>query len=613
MEKVKDDFEKALLILSECKHQTFFKKELDVQSLTIEDEFLRSRMVMLKDNADNDYLVNSVLEYKEKKLKLDSLESEDEKAQFILQLEDNDMKLEFLKQIKGEKNRELIITSFRNDIKQDIFPQTQCAQNMIRKFFKDTLGEKFDRKMQEKLEIAFNRTSIKFTDELDSVVFGRSRFINSDILINRRMEKSLSKVLQLLIHEYGHIFSNFDFKTTGHSWEKAIEEGTQDLFSELVINHYLEKHKSIEINGQKVRIDYPYISYSGYNWENGWQRTMLYPLSKMGQDIEALAEYQFGDKNKYLEMILGEELAKEQKRDKFGNPELNINLETIYMHHINRFKNLDRNSCYYRRNWILPLYEIQNKLDDNETKINLFDIKNDEKWLCSYIAEKYFSGRKMYDISKEEFTEFRNLIFSQEERFIFKYDEYANKIISELEEKEIKEKSFEILDVSTAAWKHLVEAGANVERVWGQALNAEIKKVNEGQDVSESLRKYKAIIPDFLKMLSRKKADANEFLLDAVKDLKFAYLQQLEDELLKEEKRTDIVKCLTDEKTGEFFMDSDITQLLSKYNVTFELNSKRNKDFGVQDIIGAAIRANISIDELTGEFKFIIGEKDLSR
>ena len=95
--------------------------------------------------------------------------------------------------------------------------------------------------------------------------------------------------------------------------------------------------------------------------------------------------------------------------------------------------------------------------------------------------------------------------------------------------------------------------------------------------------------------------------------MKFAYLQQLEDELLKEEKRTDIVKCLTDEKTGEFFMDSDITKILAEHNITFEATSQRNKEFGVQDIIGAAIRGNISIDELTGEFKFIIGEKDLSR
>ena len=603
-----DDFYKIIVLLNKTWRDN---EAINLQNYNIDNGFYRNRLLLLKNGLKKDYLASTVWEYRKNETNLNRLENEKEKAIFISQLEDNDMKLEFLKQIKEKDNRDIIIDSFQNIIESNIEPYVQCVQKMIREYFEDTLGEKLDKKKQDKLRIVFNRTSVMFSDKLDENTFGTSRQLFNDIQVNSRIEKNSNKILQFLIHEYGHAFSYFDYKTMQHYWEKGIEEGTQDLFSELVINHYLEKHKSIEIDGKKIRMDYPVISFSGYEWENGWQRTMAYPLLKIGQADAAIAEYQLGDKSKYLEMTLGADYANSKKKDRFGNPSLDINAEEIYNIHQKDFKKVNKDSIFYRRNWILPIFEIQNKLNDKG--VNLFDIAKKQKWLCSYIAEQYFDGRKIYEISEEEFQEFQDLIIAQKEMFIFKYDEYANKTVDELEEDEINEYSFEILNMSKFMWKSLIAAGQNMERVWGKCLDLERKKVEEGQDISQSLRKYKAIIPEYIRILSRHISNENILLLDAVKDLKFAYLEQLEAELNNKEKSLDVIKILTDEKTGEFFMDSDITKILAEHNITFEATSQRNKEFGVQDIIGAAIRGNISIDELTGEFKFIIGEKDLSR
>lgn len=59
-------------------------------------------------------------------------------------------------------------------------------------------------------------------------------------------------------------------------------------------------------------MEYPYVSFTAYTKENAWQRTMLYALERDGQDKIALAEYQLGDKNKYLDMVLGRETAEKK-------------------------------------------------------------------------------------------------------------------------------------------------------------------------------------------------------------------------------------------------------------------------------------------------------------
>ena len=257
--------------------------------------------------------------------------------------------------------------------------------------------------------MTFKRTDIKYSDDLEPESFGISRYYFNDILMNTRMANNTSKMLQFLVHEYGHMLSNFHGKEykyfSGNS--NIIEEGTQDLFAEMVINHYLEKHGSIELDGKKVRMDYPIEYYSGYDIENGWQRTILYCAHKDGLDMQALAEYQLGDKSKYVELVFGKEIANQRPRDEYGNIDINTSTKEIYNAHKEEFKQVDRDSIYYRRNWILPTLELQARLEEKGVDILNID---EGKYLCKYVASKYFDEKKLYEIDSQELQEFVDMV-----------------------------------------------------------------------------------------------------------------------------------------------------------------------------------------------------------
>lgn len=569
----------------------------------IKDDYIRSRIIVngghyQEFGESRIYKLTRELEkYKEFRAKFKSLSTEKEKTDLICSVDDNDIKICFLKEIKKEENRSAIIGSFENKIEPELSSEVKLVQDMIKEFWEDFLGEQFTDDKKEKMNIVFNRASINFSN-MDYCCYGISDGTKDMISLNSILKNKKSIILGCLIHEYGHLFSNFSYKINldkcGNNL--AIEEGTQDLFEELVINHYLEKHGEIKLDGKKIFVQNPYISYSGYNVENGWQRTILYPLQEHGIDKVALAEYLLGDKNKYLELVLGKEIADSKPKDEFGNPFINISYSEIYNAHRDSFENVDHNSIYYRRNWLLPALELQRKLPDMDL-LNL-DEEEEDYYDCDFIARKYFNGKKVFEIEPEElakFFEFRVL----ENKFICDWNRYVENTIYELTEDDINMNSFEILRNESIIWEDLTDVEKNLMHTLGFCFEVEQLKVSKGQSIEESLKKYKCLIPKYLKLLSKSGVIKNTELTDDVRQLQQIYLNQLDEALqLNKEQTVEKIQSLVD---SNLWLDEEMVQVLENNGVNVEAIVTTKKGISSKDISRATIKGKITLRETDSE------------
>ena len=536
----------------------------------IKNSFYRNLIVkqMSRTIYKKDELLAQVDEFENIKTEFDKIETEEEKAKFITTLQDYDMRLELLSNIKEKENRKLVINSFECEIDEELKPKVDLVQKMIREYFEDTLQDKFDDPKRERMEIIFNKSDVAFK-ELENSTNGKADCLLDNIIISIRHKNNINNTIGFLIHEYEHLLSRYQYKTTAFATSNTIEEGTADLFSDLVINHYLEKHGKIELNGKRIRVDEPYETYSGYSFENAWQRTILSGLEKSGKDGEALGEYILGDKYKYLEMTLGKEIAEQKEVDNFGMPNLETNWEEIYQSPKTDFSEIDKDSIYARRNFILPMYQLQNKLTSKG--INILD---GQHYLARYIGNQYFDERKLFEISREEMEEFFGLYVKQQMPYdssksaVVEYDEFWNSKIQELSEKEIHDYSFEILDtiIGMTGKSGNIQIGTDAEKIIDELTQREIELAEEGQSIEKTIMKYKRIIPDYLRIINPENGDSNRYANDYIKNLKFTYIEQIRESLERAQSQ-EVINALTDEQQEKIYLDSDIEKMLSEYGV----------------------------------------------
>lgn len=309
-----------------------------------------------------------------------------------------------------------------------------------------------------------------------------------------------------------------------------------------------------------------------------------------------LAEYELGDKNKYLEMVLGKEIASKKTKDYFGNSQIMTSAEEIFNAHRDEFRNIDKDSIYFRRNWLLPEYILQNRLEDKG--INLLH-RPEGRYICTYIASQYFNDRRLYEIDPAELTEFIDLVEKQNEDCIVGFNDYKNEVISSLTEEELASHSMEILKNSSIVWYDLYNAGVAMEEKWSKCFDAEVKKVEEGQTLTESLKKYKEIIPVYKGMLTREKnmSANNLFVLDKVEELQYTYLEQLDTALQTDREGT--IKVLT---TGEpeLWIDKNIAEVLDKHGIILENEPKKQEHYSTADITRIAIKGKFTLGEIEG-------------
>jgi hypothetical protein len=189
-------------------------------------------------------------------------------------------------------------------------------------------------------------------------------------MISERHRTNKNMAIGILIHEYAHQLSNMNFQITGLSQTFSIEEGMADLFGDLVVNHYINKHEEVLVDGRPIRISKPYTTRSGYDFEAAWPRTMLAGLESSGKDKEAIGEYFLGDKLKFSEMVFGKENAQNRIQDEYGSVNLDTSYEELYYSSELDYSNIDRDSIYYKRNYILPAFELQTRI---KGKANIID------------------------------------------------------------------------------------------------------------------------------------------------------------------------------------------------------------------------------------------------
>lgn len=595
--QIDDDFEKAKMCVKLAIRDSNIVENID-------DAYLRTIVLTNGEYTEKyglNYIENflgNMQKYKDAKERLDELETEEEKTGYIINLSENNMKIEFLKSIKNKDNRDKIIDSLQNVIQPELKTRVELVQKMITEFFEDSLGEYFIDEKREIMEMTFKRINVMHSKNLEFSTNGMARYYFDDILMNPRNARNPNLQIEFLIHEYGHLLSNFYGKESGYfaGKSKVLEEGMQDLFSELVVNHYMEKHGNVELEGRKIRMDYPLISHSRYHIENGWQRTMLYPLQKEGLDIIALAEYQLGDKNKYLELTLGKEIADKKPRDSFGNPNINTSQKEIYEAHKEAFSDIDRTSIYYTRNWLLPAIELQTRLEDKE--IDLLNLSG-EKYYCKYIAEVFFEDKKLYEIEPKDLQFFVDLVEKNRGNNVIGYDDFANDMIHRLNENDLEEHSYEILKNSNIIWYQPKSSGTEMQVKFGKCFSVEQEKVYNGQDIGESLKKYKELIPTYVQKYSKYKNEgSNELIVEYAKDLQYVYLEQLDQAL--EEDREGTIKAIVETDKSEVWIDKDIAEVLDRHGIVLESTSKTKGNYSTDDVTRIALKGKFTLGEIEG-------------
>lgn len=516
MKAIDSDFNRAKIIL---------KSGNDEWLPYIEDQFYRTQIV--KATLDNDFdkteLLDEMKEYNVHLDKINQFTDEKSKAEYISKIDDKDMKMSFLSQIHERENRDIIVKSFSRQVDPNIESLDKLSQTMIREFFEDVLGDKFTDDKKEKLEIIFNMINVSF-GKLATNTNGQANHTLRNIIISDRHQDNLNRNLGFLVHEYEHMLSIFDFSYTRNKPNDTIEEGMADLFGDLVINHYLDKHKNVKLDGKIVRIDKPYTTYSGYDFENGWIRTMIAGLESSGKDLEAVGEYILGDKLKFTEMVFGKDIAETKETTDFGMPVIITGRSEIYHSPELDFSNIDKGSIYYKRNYILPLFELQNRL---ENKIDVVGVlSKEEVFFANDVANKYFDDKKFYEVPTDELREFVSLLHAQvtpnqEPSAIIDILDYKNKVIDQLTEGEIKDNSFEILDSIAILFENeTVKAGSNLEKVIYLAFKEEIRKIEEGQSIEITQYKKDKIIDRYRNMFSSK-TENNMYINDYINDFCF--------------------------------------------------------------------------------------------
>ena len=256
---------------------------------------------------------------------------------------------------------------------------------------------------------------------------------------------------------------------------------------------------------------------------------MLAGLEPSGKDKEAIGEYILGSKSKFTEMVFGKEIAETKDKTHFGMVEIKTNRRELYYSPELDFSSIDEESIYYRRNCILPLYQIQNKVKGEADVVGI--LSEGKSYWASYISDKYFDGRKFYEIQKEDLKKFLELLDLQITpgecpSAILRISEYKNELINNLTEEEIKNFSSGILDGITVLWGDEIrlEAGANLENVARIAFEEEIKKAKNGQPLEVTKQKRDRFVKKYGEMFAAKN-ESNMYIREYAKDYDFACQQ----------------------------------------------------------------------------------------
>lgn len=327
-------------------------------------------------------LDTSIEKKEELKKEINAIDGEKNKVSYLATQKDNDAKLEFLQNFKERESRDKIINSLEHKVSPDLFRIVYLAQRMIKEFIKSVYSSVSEDKL-ETVEIIFNRTNI-ICDKLPENEEFEVNSKDKTIIITEKRRNSQSKVLGYVLYGYANCFSNRDSNENN----KVLEEGNADIFADLVVNNYLKNHPYENLG---FHLDKNYSIESKYLEENSIIRTRMYVLEQLKIDKKMLLEYLLGDKEKYIRNIFN------------GSPKVEeFNLNEFYEKNKFALKDINRESIYYNKNTILPLYILQEKIPND----NILQ----KEFSSSDIIYKAFNHERINKIDSNKLDEIVNVM-----------------------------------------------------------------------------------------------------------------------------------------------------------------------------------------------------------
>lgn len=524
---IEKNFDTALRILGDYyRHQEF-------EEVGLKDLYFRSQVIKQPKRIDYSHALDNIYRYNRLLHGLEELKDDDLRAKFVASITDREMKLSLLSYIQKRENRDLIINSFDRKVDEEIKDVDSLVQRMIREYFEDKVGEKMTAEKRERLELVLRGSDISFGDLTDRIrereVLGLADFFERNITMFTEIKDQPKTLIGFLAHEYGHLFSEFNVVYTNEDPNTPTEEGMDDVFADVVINHFLQKYGRIELGGEVVIEDYPFIESSCYtNMHNLAPRTWLAGLESSGKDSEAISDYFLGKKIDFLKMIFGERKSisgiGEPKSDNLIIKEgtdfffWDLDYEELYYSSILDYSHVSRESLYYQRgNNALPLFIIQNKIKGAANVLwGLQNLEPDRN--IGYVAEKYFDGQSFFEVNDEAFQEFLDLLKNastclEDPSMILK--QYMDACVDNLSSDTAKEHSFEKLKKLAFIVEMMPEVPLKKE--WKSALNytiqGERERLQNTQMTKEQISEELELLNKYIGFFSRESNEDRDILM----------------------------------------------------------------------------------------------------
>lgn len=314
---------------------------------------------------------------------INAIDGENNKVSYLANQKDNEDKLEFLKNFTEKESRDKIISSLEHKVSPDLFKIVYLAQRMIKEFIKNVYTSTPADKL-EALEIAFNRTNIIFNKLPENYNMEIDEEAKT-ITIAEKRRRNQNKLLGYVLHGYAHCFSNMN---KNEDKDEILEEGNADIFVDLVVNNYVKNHPFENFG---FHIDKNYSLESTYTEANSIIRSRMYVLEKLKIGKKMLLEFLLGDKEKYLKNIFNGA----QKNDEF-------NLNEFYEKNKFALQDINRESIYYRKNTILPMYILQEKIPAE----NILE----KEYSQLDLIKKRFNYERINKINADELDDFINIM-----------------------------------------------------------------------------------------------------------------------------------------------------------------------------------------------------------
>ena len=251
-------------------------------------------------------------------------------------------------------------------ISEDLKELVELSQKIIVEFFQEKCGNSFDEEKRNRLQKVFDTFSV-ISEDARTIHFygGRCSCEEKKIEINREIKvypmesqngiNQKYKLMIEIIHEYAHAFSNKGKVDHKDMWStRCFEEGMACLFEESVLDHYFKKN-GIKAKSRSIGYD---------SQENAMPRTILFKLKEDDLYVRAMMEYFLGDKKRFLEMLLPQEIV--EKQNVYENMvSVNFSPREVFDSSPDSYKEIDESSVFCHKNSLIFAFWLQTMVPED--------------------------------------------------------------------------------------------------------------------------------------------------------------------------------------------------------------------------------------------------------